>query len=113
MSKPLASSIVIAAVLLNGCAVYESHPGYQVSASDYGHGPVTYYTTPPAYYVAPAPVYVGPPVYAAPVPSFSMQIQSGTGFRRGPHGPRQRLRSGNAAGSQVGGPGWTGSVWSR
>lgn len=121
MTRLLAPSALIVAILLTGCATYESQPGYHVTATEYSHGPVTYYSTPPAYYAVPAPVYTvpqvyaAPPVYVAPAPSFNMHIQSGPSFRRSPHNhaPRQRLRSGNAAHSQVGGPGWSGTVWSR
>lgn len=123
MTRLFAPSALALAIMLTGCATYESQPGYRVAATEYSHGPVTYYSTPPAYYAVPAPapvytvpqVYTAPPVYVAPAPSFNMHIQSGPGFRRSPHGhgQRQRLRSGNATESQVGGPGWTGTVWSR
>lgn len=64
---------------------------------------------------ASSPVYIVPPVYVAPAPAFNMQIQSGSNFHRHPdkHIRRERLRSGNAEDSQVGGPGWSGTVWSR
>ena len=117
MTKLLAPSVLALTTLLSGCAVYESRPAHYVATTEYSHGPVTYYSTPPAYYAVPAPaqVYVAPPVYVTPAPAFNMHIQSGSGFRRHPHrhDGRQKLRSGNAAGSQVGGPGWAGTVWSR
>ena len=127
MKNSLTLSVVALPILLAGCATYESQPAHHTTVTSYGHGAVSYYSTtppyystPPVYYVAPAPVYVGPPVYVAPAyvaptPGFSMHMHSGPGLRRDtyPGGSRQRLGSGNAAGSRVGGPGWSGTVWSR
>jgi hypothetical protein len=122
MIKLLKLSVTAFAALLAGCATYESRPVHHTSVTGHVHGPITYYSAPPTYYaVSPAPVYVSPPVYVAPpmyvtpAPSFSMHIQSGSSFRRHPyqHGGRQRLRGGNAAGAQIGGPGWSGTVWNR
>lgn len=123
MTKLLAPSILAVATLTTGCATYESPSTHHMSVTEYSHGPVTYYSTPPVYYATPMPtpvyvsppVYVAPPVYVTPAPSFNMHIESGSGFRHQPHqrGGRQRLRSGNAEGSQVGGPSWSGTVWSR
>jgi len=126
MSKLVTSFAAVISLLLSGCATYESQPAYRETVTTYGAAPIvtystppTYYSTPPAYYVVPAPVYdpvpvhVAPPLYAAP--SFGMRVESGPRFRR--HSPplhhQRRLRGGNGAGAQMGGPGWSGSVWSR
>ena len=122
MSTPMKLSIPALAALLAGCATYESVPVQHTTVTEYSHGPVTYYSTPPVYYATPAPVYVAPPVYVtppvyvAPAPSFSMHLRSGPSFRKDPHprgGGRHRLRGGNAADAQIGGPGRSGTVWSR
>lgn len=108
--------------LLTGCATYESQPGYATTVTG-SYGPAPYYYPPrTVYYVEPAPVYVAPsPVYVTPAPAFGAQIYSSphqhrtqrNRDRRGRTSHPHDERTGNAAGSQLGGPGWGGTVWKR
>ena len=114
-------TFAVLSMLLSGCATYESQPGYATTVTG-AYGPAPYYPPRTVYYVERAPAYVVPsPVYVTPAPAFGAQIYSSphqhrthrNRDRRGRAPHTHEERTGNAAGSQLGGPGWGGTVWKR
>lgn len=118
MFKPSKLSLLLVPCFIAGCATYESQPVYQSSVTAYSGAPAPYYyPAPTVYRVAPAPVYVAPPVYIDPTPSFNLHIQSGSSFSGNGYGYPYGYRDGRGyrqkSHSRQGGPGWSGTVWSR
>lgn len=117
MMKPSKLFLLLIPFLFAGCATYESQPVYHSTVTAYSGTPAPYYPypAPTVYRVVPAPVYAAPPVYIDPTPSFNLHIQSNSGFRRNDysrdHRNDGRLR--HKRDSRQGGPGWSGTVWSR
>lgn len=87
-----AFTVLLAASVLGGCAVYGPPPVYS-EVTYYEPAPV--YVRPAPVYVHPAPVYVHPaPVYVEPPFSFRFSYRSGGGYsgRGYHHGHRHHRR---------------------
>lgn len=126
MNRNSLFSVALLPLLVTGCATYESTPIHTTAtmSSVVGYGAAPYYYSPGTVYVTPAPAYViPPPVYVTPRPAFDIHAWPAPHHHhRGMDRPRPRQgksvppheeRTGNAAGSRIGGPGWKGTEWKR